>query len=270
MKFACLAYSEQQSWTSKSKSEQDALIEECFAYDDQLLKNGHWIDGGQALQSAQATKTLLWKDGKVIVTDGPFAETKEQLGGFGVLEACDMDQAVELLSKHGCIRLGPLEIRPIDEESLRRQVAERASVGDPAPGGAENTKNFACLGYISESGWGDRPKEEFNAMVEKCIAFDKTLQRNGHWISGVGLQGAAKAKTLRSRRGKVLVTDGPFVETKEYLGGVVVNRFQSLDEAVKVLATHPALRYGVVIEIRPIDEEMNARWEDRKRRLQSR
>ena len=106
-------------------------------------------------------------------------------------------------------------------------------------------------------------------MVEKCIAFDKTLQRNSHWISGVGLQGAATAKTLRSEGGKVLVTDGPFAETKEYLGGIVVHRFQSLDEAVKLLSTHPALRYGVVIEIRPIDEEMNARWEDRKRRLKS-
>jgi len=267
--FACLAYSEEQSWTSKSKSEQDALIEECFAYDDQLLKSGHWIDGGQALPSALATKTLRWKDGKVIVTDGPFAETKEQLGGFGVLEARDMDQAVELLSKHQCLQLGPLEIRPIDEESLRRQAAEQSSGQATALGGAENMQNFACLGYISEGGWGDRPKEEFNAMVEKCIAFDQKLQRNGHWISGVGLQGAATAKTLRSEGGKVLVTDGPFAETKEYLGGVVVNRFQSLDEAVKLLSTHPALRYGVVIEIRPIDEEMNARWEDRKRRLKS-
>src|SRR5262245_3784575 len=157
MKFACLAYSEEQSWTSKSKSEQDALIEECFAYDDQLLKSGHWIDGGQALQGAQAIKTLRWKDGKVVVTDGPFAETKEQLGGFGVLEARDMDQAVDLLSKHQCLQLGPLEIRPIDEESLKRQAVEQSGTRRPPLAAAENAKNFACLGYTSEGCCGDRP-----------------------------------------------------------------------------------------------------------------
>ena len=75
---------------------------------------------GEALQGGRAAKTLKLKGGKIIVTDGPYAETKEQLGGFGAIEARDLDQAVELMSNHPGIRLGPIEIRPIDGELTER------------------------------------------------------------------------------------------------------------------------------------------------------
>ena len=83
----------------------------------------------------------------------------------------------------------------------------------------------------------------------------------------MALRGAATAKTLRSNSGRVVVTDGPYAETKEQLGGIVVNAIEDMDHAVEVLSKHPALRFSVVIEIRPIDEEMNARWEARKARF---
>jgi hypothetical protein len=116
MKFACLGYFDRKKWEKFSKSEQDAFMEECFAYDDFLRENGTWLRGGLALQSAEAAKTLRWNGSQVTVTDGPFAETKEQLGGLGVLEARDMADAVELMSKHPGVRLGgPFELRPINE-----------------------------------------------------------------------------------------------------------------------------------------------------------
>lgn len=270
MKFVCLGYAAEKDWEALSKSEQDAFIAKCFAYDDELLGGGNWIEGGQALQSAAKTKTLRSKDGKVIVIDGPFAETKEQLGGFGVLEARDMEQAVELMSKHPGVGLGPFEIRPVDEGALKRKGLDLRKDGldDAAARDAKaETTRFACLGYI---GGGGCPSEgEFAAMIEQCAAFDQARQRDGHWLSGTGLKGAETAKTLRSSGGRVIVTDGPFAETKEQLGGVVINRFKSMQQAVEVLAGHPALRYGVVIEIRPIDEEMNAQWEARKERLRA-
>ncbi len=115
MKFLCLGYMDEKKWNAMSKSEQDAMMQECFAYDDILRKNGHFV-GGEALQSVRAAKTLRWKGGKVLVTDGPFAETKEQLGGLLVLEAKDMNHAIELMSKHPGVRLGgPFEIRPVEE-----------------------------------------------------------------------------------------------------------------------------------------------------------
>jgi len=91
------------------------MMQECFAYDDILRKNGHFV-AGEALQNARSAKTLSWTRGTVIVTDGAFAETKEQLGGILVLEASDMNHAVELMSKHPGVRLGgPFEIRGVEE-----------------------------------------------------------------------------------------------------------------------------------------------------------
>jgi hypothetical protein len=91
--------------------------------------------------------------------------------------------------------------------------------------------------------------------------------RTGQWQSGVALQSATSAKTLRVRSGQVVVTDGPFAETKEYLGGIVVLRLRDLDQAVALLSRHPALPFGVSIEIRPIDEEFDRLWRDRLDRI---
>src|SRR5262245_34523663 len=264
MKFICLGYSDEKKWEAMSKNEQGAMMEECFAYDEKLGKDGHWVEGGLALQSTRTGKILRWKNGKVLVTDGPFAETKEQLGGLGVLEARDMEHAVELISEHPGIRFGPFEIRPVDEEALKRRM--EAAVAAKLQAG---TMKFAILGYIPWHGWDAIPENEKAAMMEECVAFDKARSRDGQWISGIALQGAATAKTVRSKGGKVLITDGPFAETKEQLGGVVVNQLRDMPHAVELLSTNPALRFGVVIEIRPLDEEMHALWEDRVARLKT-
>jgi len=123
MRFICLGYADEKMWDRMSKGELDAVVEECFAYDDVLRKGGHFV-GGEALQSSQTAKTLRYKNGKVIVTDGPYAETKEILGGVLILEARDMNEAVELISKHPGVRLSPFEIRPADEQ-VNALVAER-------------------------------------------------------------------------------------------------------------------------------------------------
>jgi len=75
------------------------MFDACFEYDDHLRANGHWA-GGEALQSQETALTLYWKNGKVATTDGPYAETKEQLGGILVLEARDMNHAVQLMAQH--------------------------------------------------------------------------------------------------------------------------------------------------------------------------
>jgi hypothetical protein len=273
MKFICLGYGEENHWEAMAKSQQDAIIEECFAYDDELLKKGHWTDGGQALQSSRTAKALRWKDGKVIVTDGPFAETKEQLGGAGVLEAKDMDHAVELMSRHPGLRYGwPFEIRPLDEEAQQRNLALdakfRSGEEAAAAGAKPQTTRFASLGYIEGDDWDTNVKGDFNAMIDQCIAFDNVLRKNGQWLGGMSLQHPSTAKTLRSISGKVVVTDGPYAETKEWLGGMVVLAFKDMSDAIALVSNHPALRFGVGIELRPIDEAMEACWAERLDRLQ--
>src|SRR5918995_5163503 len=121
MKYICLGYLDEKKWETMSETEQNALMDECFAYDDVLRKNGHFVDR-EALQSARNATTLRWQNGKVSITDGPYAETKELLGGILVLEARDLNRAVQLMSKHPGVKAGRFEIRPT--EDLSATVAE--------------------------------------------------------------------------------------------------------------------------------------------------
>src|SRR4029077_14874908 len=135
MKYICLGYIEENKWETMSESERYAMMAECFTYDDVLRKNGHFV-GGEALQSAQNATTLRWNNGKVSVTDGPYAETKEQLGGILVLEARDLNHAIQLISEHPGVQagLGHIEIRPAADLSEMRRASEqrRAKAGQPA------------------------------------------------------------------------------------------------------------------------------------------
>lgn len=254
MKFICLGYSDEKLWDAMSDSEREAVIEECFAYDDTLRRGGHWTGVGEALQCSRAAKTLRSKGGKVIVTDGPFAETKEQLGGLGVIEARDLDHAVELMVNHPALRFGPIEIRPIDGELTERCQSK----SDDASAQAQGMK-FVCLSYGDENTWNAMSNNEREGLIEECMAYDAVLRKYGQSVGGVALQSVRTAKTLRSRGGKVLVTDGPYAETKEQVGGVAINKFTDIDCAVEAWLKHPCLRVGDVLEIRPADEEFNAR-----------
>ncbi|MEM9007995.1 MAG: YciI family protein [Cyanobacteria bacterium P01_F01_bin.86] len=115
MKFICLGYVDEMQWDGMSEAEQKTRLAECLAYDDELRRSGHFI-GGEALQSVRNAVTLRLQNGKLAVTDGPYAETKEQLGGILLLEASDLNQAIQLISHHPGVRIGTFEIRPADEE----------------------------------------------------------------------------------------------------------------------------------------------------------
>jgi len=105
-----------------SASERGTFIKDCFAYDDILKKNGHFVRL-EALQSAQNAKTLRYRNGR----DGSFAETKEQIGGILLLNAEDLDHATALMSKHPGIRIATFEIRALDEESTAETSTPESS-----------------------------------------------------------------------------------------------------------------------------------------------
>ena len=125
MKYIILGYMDESMWDAIPEVERNALMEECFAYDDVLRKNGNMV-GGEALQSVRTAATLRWQNGKVVITDGPFAESKEQLGGLIVLEAKDLNQAIQLMSKHPGVRFGgSMEIRPSDEDCAKAAASHQ-------------------------------------------------------------------------------------------------------------------------------------------------
>jgi hypothetical protein len=113
MKYVCLGYLEPGKFENMSESERNTVLDECFSYNDELRKNGHLV-AEEPLQPANTAVTLYWKNGKAAVTDGPYAETKEQLGGIQVIEARDLNHAIQLISQSPGLRLGCglIEIRP--------------------------------------------------------------------------------------------------------------------------------------------------------------
>jgi hypothetical protein len=128
MKYICLGYFDETTWETMAAAERNGLMDECFAYDDVLRRNGHFI-GGEALQSVRNATTLRWRNGKVSIADGPYAETKEQLGGILVLEATDLNHAIQLMSKHPGVKAGPFEIRPAEDLSEMIRESERRRAG---------------------------------------------------------------------------------------------------------------------------------------------
>ena len=121
MKYICFGYLDVQNWEKKSQSEQEAMIDACFSYDDELKKNGHWVSG----EGLQGATTLSYQGGKVSVTDGPYAETKELLGGLLIVEARDLNHAIRLISKHPGVQMGRWEIRPAQDLTPMIAASER-------------------------------------------------------------------------------------------------------------------------------------------------
>ena len=134
MKYICLGYIELGKFEGMTEDERNAVFDKYFEHNDHLRANGHLV-GEMALQPPETAVTLYWKNGKIATTDGPYAETKEQLGGLSILEARDLNHAIQLGSelpgfKYG---FGPIEIRPAADlnemikasEQRRRQHTAR-------------------------------------------------------------------------------------------------------------------------------------------------
>ena len=114
MKYVCLVYLVEREMIAMSKGEADSCTDESLAYDDALKRAGHLVVA-HALQPVEAATTVRVRNGKLSTTDGPFAETKEQLGGFILIEARDLNEAIQVAAKIPLARRGSIEVRPIRE-----------------------------------------------------------------------------------------------------------------------------------------------------------
>ena len=116
MKYLCLIYEDESLYGKMPKEEADAIFGEYFAYTEGIKGSGHYL-GGNALQPTQTATTLRIRNGKISTTDGPFAETKEQLGGYYLIDAKDLNDAIQVASRIPSARFGSIEVRPIMEFS---------------------------------------------------------------------------------------------------------------------------------------------------------
>jgi len=114
MRYLCLIYDEEKKWAAMSKEEGDAVMGEYFAFTEDVKKSGHYV-GGEALQPVSTATSVRVRGGKMSTTDGPFAETKEQLGGYYLINAKDLNDALQIASKIPGAKTGTVEVRPIQE-----------------------------------------------------------------------------------------------------------------------------------------------------------
>ena len=112
MKYLCLIYDEESKLAAMPKEESDAFMGEYFAFTEDVRRSGHMIHG-EALHPVSTATTIRMRNGKLATSDGPFAETREQLGGFYLIEARDLNEAIQVASRIPSARTGSIEVRPV-------------------------------------------------------------------------------------------------------------------------------------------------------------
>jgi hypothetical protein len=210
---------------------------------------------GQALQPSSEAVTVRVRDGQTLVSDGPFAESKEFVAGFDAIECADLDEAIEVAAKHPVSWFHSIEVRPfaslpVDPSGPPQVSAEpdRIPDGDAlgAPGpGRERYLLLMCLDGIPAS---DEVEE---TVRREALSWRDETMRRGIQIYGHPLGHAETATTVRVRQGETVISDGPFLETKEFIGGFSILDTANRQEAVEWAAKHPLARFHM-IEVRPI------------------
>lgn len=195
------------------------------------LTRGNVLDG-ERLRPAEEAVTVRLRGGQVLVTDGPFAESKEWIAGFDLLDCPNLDTAIEVASKHPMARFGRIELRPYESDP-----PDVPSVAGPLPqeDRAQLFFQFLCTDPGAEP---YRPEED---TIQTWVA---DMVSRGILLQGQVLRPVEDATLVRIRGDRLLVTDGPFAETKEWVNGFGILACRDRNEAIEVSSRHPAARFG--------------------------
>ena len=201
---------------------------------------------GRQVDLPQSAATVRVRDGQTLVTDGPFMETKEFVAGFDLLECADLDEAIEAAAKHPVSWFDMIEIRPFADGLRLGEQAAAFGRGQDGPASP----------YMLMMWMGGAPAAAFDdqAVMDEGEAWRRDLEDRGRQVLGNALQGPEMATTVRVRGGETLLSDGPFIETKEFIAGINVVSCSSRDEAIRLAAAHPIARYHA-IEVRSFPSE---------------
>lgn len=216
--------------------EGEAMIEEIHALNREMIAAGA-RKFACGLTPAGKAKSLRWQpDGKVIITDGPYAETKEHIGGFWILETADLDEAVEWARKAAAACRASAELRQIffqpdsGEHQDEDETNSLSSLGQ-GKSGEEHQPLFLTTIILPDNFDGSCINQ---AMIEEMNRLEQEILASGAKKFSCGLAPAATAKTLRRHPdGKVVATDGPYTETKEHIGGLSILQGADLDKVVE-------------------------------------
>jgi hypothetical protein len=197
---------------------------------------------GRELDLPSTAATVRVRDGETLLTDGPFAETKEFMAGFDLLECADLDEAVEVAAKSPITRFHRIEVRPFSDGL---EVGEKAfAFGRGDDGDSRPYLLMMWMGGIPAAPVDDQ------ALMDEGEAWKQDAEARGLQVLGNALQGPQTARTISARDGETLITDGPFTETKEFIAGIDVVSCASRQQAIELAVAHPIARYHA-IEVRP-------------------
>lgn len=244
MKYMLLIYGAEGALTD---GERTACMTESLAVCGRLAAQGKFLDASP-LQSVTTAATVRVRDGRPLVTDGPFAETREQLGGFYVLDLDDLDEAIAVASQLPPVTKGVVEIRPmVSLDGLPPARPSSAAFGQPA--GAP----YLLICYDDEGAWRQAGPDALRDAQREAAGLTRELHDAGRYVSASPLHPGETATCVRVRDGKRVITDGPYAETREVLGGYYLVLAESREAALRDAARHPGARVGAV-EVRPLHD----------------
>jgi hypothetical protein len=225
-----------------SQEEMAVLQRECPDWVEEMDGRGVRLLGRQ-LDLPETAATVRVRDGETLVTDGPFAETKEFVAGFDVIECADLDEAIEVAAKHPSSWFDAIEIRPF-KNGLR--VGQRAYA-------FARQDDSAGTPYLLTMWMGGIPAAaplDDQAVLDEGGAWREEMEARGLHVLGSELEGPDTATTVRVRDGETLIGDGPLIEAREFIAGIDIVRCADRQQAIELAAAHPVARYHA-IEARP-------------------
>jgi hypothetical protein len=199
---------------------------------------------GRPLADPGTAVTVRVRDGETLLSDGPFAESKEFVAGFDIVDCADLDEAIELAANHPVAGFGIVEVRPLVDGFELPEAAREWAREEPG----DSWALFMCVDGIPES------DEVEAAIMADARAWGERLSERGTLVAGHGLAHAQTATSVRVSGTDTLLSDGPFVETKEFIGGFAILQRVDRDEAVRLAAEFPLARYHRV-EVRQFSDE---------------
>jgi len=243
MKYMLLVYGAENSWTEDERRE---CMLESMAICDELAAQGKWL-ASSPLHSVTTATCVRVRDGQRQVTDGPFAETTEQLGGYYIIDVDNADEAISIASRLPPAKKGTIEIRPLlplpKPLALPEVTSDLLTAVNP-----ERPRDYLVLMYAEPGAW---PPEDHAPALAESVELCHELHRRGEFVSAAPLQPPESAVCVRLYQGTRSVSDGPFAETKEQLGGYFLIRVANLDAAIAIASRIPGSSRGTA-EIRPL------------------
>ncbi len=243
MKYMLLIYSPENAWTPV---EWKQCVETSLGICQEMAAKRQLLAASPLLPVATGA-TIRVRDGQRLITTGPFAETTEQLGGYYLIDVENLDEAITIAGRLPPAKKGTVEIRPL----LKLDGLPKEKLNDVPTTSDSTLKTFMLLCYDDEDAWRNAGPEAHQSAMLEAVELTHQLDGRCQYLSASPLHPVATATSVRVRNGQRIVTDGPFAETCEVLGGYFLILAQDQTSALDIAAQHSGARVGAV-EVRQV------------------